>query len=83
MTIEQYNRANILVKAIRELEKALDQVKDSMYVQIEAEEWNELRERTEYNRIILSDTIIKRTRNYLVEQITGEIEEYKKELAEI
>lgn len=83
MTIEQYNKAESFIKAIRDLEKALDRLKQSTHVQVSVEEWNGLNERFEYNRVILPDTMIESARNYLVEQITSKIEEYKKVLAEI
>lgn len=83
MTIEQYNRAESTIKAIRDLEKALERLKKSTHIQVSVEEWNGLNERFEYNRVILPDAMITSARNHLVEQISSKIEEYKKFLAEI
>lgn len=83
MTVEQYDKAESFIKAIRDLEKALKQLKKNTSIQVNVEEWDGYNERFDFNRVILPDTMLESVRNHLIEQITTKIEEYKKMLAEI
>lgn len=83
MTVEQYDKAESFIKAIRDLEKALKQLQKNTSIQVNVEEWDGYNERFDFNRVILPDTMFESVRNHLIEQITTKIEEYKKMLAEI